>query len=170
MIGAVQVAGTAIACITMDRFGRRVLLVAAGVGMTFACVALGIYYRITTAAVLNASDLSWLALTSLIVYILAFSLGWGPIPMLIMSEIFPARARGTASAVASTTNFLFAFIVTKNFSSLQGVAGLDGTFWIFGACCIASVLFVLKFVPETKGKSLEDIEMCFIGQAPLVAC
>lgn len=169
MIGAVQVAGTAIACATMDRFGRRILLIAAGLGMSASCIALGIYYRISTRASTDINDLSWLALVSLICYVLAFSLGWGPIPMLVMSEIFPARARGTASTVASITNWVFAFIVTKSFASLQNGVGLDGTFLIFAGFCLLSVFFVRTFMPETKGKSLEDIELCFIGQAPLLA-
>lgn len=169
MIGVVQVASTAVACMIMDRFGRRPLLMVAGVGMSVACLTLGIYYRIVLYAMFDVGRLSWLALFSLVFYVLSFSLGWGPIPMLVMSEIFPARARGTASSVASITNWVGAFLVTKSFSSLQSAFGLDGTFWIFAVLCVVGVLYVWKYVPETKGKSLEDIELCFIGQAPLSA-
>lgn len=168
MIGAVQVCGTAVACIIMDRYGRRKLLVIAGSGMMVSCIGLGVYYKLSSVGSTDVYDLAWLAAGSLICYILAFALGWGPIPMLLMSEIIPSRARGTASAVTTVTNWVFAFIVTKSFSSLQDIMGLSGTFWLFGACCMLAVLFVIRFVPETKGKSLEDIELFFIGHSPLV--
>lgn len=180
LIGAVQVVGTVAACFLMDRVGRRYLLIVAGVGMALSCLSLGAYYHATeqqgaeslsslvsTVAPptsLATNDLSWLALASLVGYILAFALGWGPIPMLLMSEIFPARARGAASAVASLTNWMVAFLITKEFAMLQDVLGMDGTFWFFGTCCFAAVAYVWYSVPETKGKSLEDIELYFLGR------
>lgn len=177
MIAAVQVVGTVVACFLMDRAGRRYLLIIAGLGMALSCFVLGGYYHSAslstqlpespTSALVssNSSDLSWLALASLMGYITAFALGWGPIPMLLMSEIFPARARGTASAIASLTNWMFAFLVTKEFASLQSLFGMDGTFIFFGACCFVAVVYVYHCVPETKGKSLEDIELYFLGRA-----
>jgi len=98
---------------------------------------------------------------SLIGYVVAFSLGWGPVPMLLMSEVLPARARGTASGVATLVCWGLSFVVTKFFSSLQATAGLDGSFWLFGIACLLAVWFVLRRVPETKGRSLEDIEQFF---------
>lgn len=179
LIGAVQVVGTVAACLVMDRVGRRFLLIVAGLGMALSCLALGSYYHATvhpsTAGFSSpvssgeltspsAPDLSWLALASLVCYVLAFSLGWGPIPMLLMSEIFPAKARGAASAVASLTNWLVAFWITKEFASLQETLGMDGAFWFFGMFCLAAVVYVWYAVPETKGKSLEDIELYFLGR------
>ncbi len=73
----------------------------------------------TTAAPSCGSDLSWLSLTSMVVYIIAFSLGWGPIPWLLMSEIFPSKAKGMASAIATAANWAFGFAVTKSFDALK---------------------------------------------------
>jgi SP family facilitated glucose transporter-like MFS transporter 8 len=70
---------------------------------------------------------------SLIVYIIGFSLGWGPIPLLVMSELFPAKARGAASGLATLVNWFCAFLVTKEFSLMQDWFGEAATFWIFGA-------------------------------------
>jgi SP family facilitated glucose transporter-like MFS transporter 8 len=169
VIGAVQVIATIAACTLMDSKGRRKMLIVAGLGMAVACFTLGTYYRsVNTGTSLGSSpvvsNLSWLALVSLIAYMIAFSLGWGPVPMLLMSEVFPGRARGTASAICVLTNFLMAFVVTKWFSWLQATVGLDGTFWLFGMACIGAIIFVIYFVPETKGRSLEDIERYFLGQ------
>lgn len=175
-IAAVQVVGTIVACFLMDRAGRRYLLIFAGFGMAVSCFMLGGYYHASvqtallsesvssTSASVTSSGLSWLALFSLMVYIMAFALGWGPIPMLLMSEIFPARARGAASAIASLTNWMFAFLVTKEFASLQNLLGMDGTFIFFGSCCFVAAIYVYRCVPETKGKSLEEIELYFLGR------
>ena len=165
MIGMCQVVMTLVACWLMDKAGRRILLIAGSVGMAGTCFSMGLYYYISSTNADQASSISWLALISLIGYIMAFSIGWGPIPMLVMSEVFPARARGAASAIACLTSWGFAFLVTKEFQSLQDVLGQHGAFWFFGGCCLFSLWFVWKYVPETKGKSLEDIELYFLGRA-----
>lgn len=159
IIGVVQVIATAVACVLMDRAGRRKLLIIAGSVMTLSCGLFGLYFMLPTPAP------SWLAIMSLVIYIIGFSLGWGPIPMLIMSEIFPARARGTASGLASFVSWLSAFIITNEFANMNKLMGQAGTFWIFGICCLFSVMFVNKHLPETKGKSLEDIELYFLGRS-----
>ena len=165
VIGVVQVIATVVACAMMDSLGRRRLLIIAGLGMALSCGTLGLYYNMTRAAATSTGSLSWLALASLIGYIVAFSLGWGPVPMLFMSEVLPARARGTASGAATLVNWGLAFIVTKFFASLQEAAGLDGSFWLFGFACLLAVMYVFRRVPETKGRSLEDIEQFFAGQS-----
>lgn len=166
LIGAVQVVGTLISCLLMDRTGRRRLLIIAGVAMSLACFVFGwYYYKIDSGT--SPSDLGALAVVCLVVYILGFSLGWGPIPMLIMSEIFPSRARGAASGIAVFTNWFCAFVVTKEFLLVQDVFGAAATFWLFAVFCTSSVIFVWRKVPETKGKSLEDIELYFLGKSTL---
>lgn len=164
LVGAVQVVASAIACFLMDRAGRRKLLIIAGSLMTVTCFTFGAYYFAIKAG-RSAETLSWLAVGSLIVYIIGFSLGWGPIPLLVMSELFPAKARGAASGIATLVNWFCAFLVTKEFSLMQDWFGEAATFWIFGAFCLCGVMFVTKYLPETKGKSLEDIELYFLGRS-----
>jgi len=161
VIGAVHVVATIVACAMMDSQGRRRLLMIAGLGMALSCGTLGFYYNLSRANASATESLGWLALASLIGYAMAFSLGWGPVPLLFMSEVLPARARGTASGVATLVNWGLAFLVTKFFSSLQDAVGLDGSFWLFGIACLLAVVFVFRHVPETKGRSLEDIEQSF---------
>ena len=157
-VGVVQVIATLVACILMDRSGRRSLLLLGGSGMALSLFIFGCHYRFAAAG-------AWLPVACVMFYTLFFALGWGPIPMLVMSEIFPVRARGTASALASMTNWVVAFIVTKEFDLLQNTIGAAATFWLFGLFCVLGVVFVWKKVPETKGKSLEDIELYFLGRA-----
>jgi len=169
IIGTVQVIGTAAACVVMDRFGRRRLLAVAGVGMAFSCFVLGICYKIT--ALLQPVDfgLGWLSLLCLIVYMMGFSLGWGPVPIVLMSEIFPARARGASTAITTITNWFFGFLCTVSFASLQAMFGMYGVFWLFAVCCFVGVIWVVRYVPETKGMSLEDIELSFVNPTHIVA-
>nr|XP_058927680.1 solute carrier family 2, facilitated glucose transporter member 8 isoform X3 [Kogia breviceps] len=92
-----------------------------------------------------------------------FAVGWGPIPWLLMSEIFPLHVKGVATGVCVLTNWFMAFLVTKEFSSLMEVLRPYGAFWLAAAFCICSVLFTLACVPETKGKTLEQITAHFEG-------
>lgn len=162
VIGAVQVVATAGAVYLMDRAGRRPLLLFSGAGMAIACFTLGLFYHWN--ALGQAENISWLALAALILYIVAFSLGWGPIPALLMSEVFPVRVRGTASGIAAMGNWGTAFIITKSFSIIVSSFGQSGAFVLFGAFTALALGFVWKFVPETKGRSLEDIELYFLGR------
>lgn len=166
VIGVVQVIATLVACFLMDKMGRKKLLIIAGSTMALTCTTFGYYYYCMSSG--THTNISWLAITSLIIYIIGFSLGWGPIPMLVMSEIFPAPARGAASGIATFTNWFCAFLITKEFIAFQELFGQAGTFWIFGLCCLFGVMFVSKYLPETKGKSLEDIELYFLGRSMLV--
>lgn len=163
-IGVVQVVFTFISCMLMDRAGRRFLLFVSGIGMAVTCCGMGYYYQ----NIDKGSNLTFLATASLTFYIVAFSMGWGPIPMLVMSEIFPVKARGTASGITTVIVWIVAFFVTKEFASMQSFMGSDGTFYFYGVCCIIGLGFVYKFVPETKGKSLEDIEMYFLNKSPRI--
>ena len=183
IIGAVQFIGTAIACLIIDRSGRRILLMAAGVVMCLCLVILGIYFEIyiptpeknsnatamPPAALLHTSisksvpaeKIAWLSITSLVVYSLAFALAWGPIPWLIMSEIFPTRARGLASGITTLSNWLIAFLVTKTFVIMMASITTQGTYWLYGGFTFVSIIFVYFMVPETRGKTLEEIEALF---------
>ncbi|XP_050782680.1 solute carrier family 2, facilitated glucose transporter member 8 isoform X2 [Gopherus flavomarginatus] len=90
-----------------------------------------------------------------------FALGWGPIPWLVMSEIFPLKARGISSGACVLTNWFMAFLITKEFHDLTGFLTSYGTFWLFSVFCILNVIFTVLYVPETKGRTLEQIEAHF---------
>ncbi|TNM90068.1 hypothetical protein fugu_004302 [Takifugu bimaculatus] len=99
----------------------------------------------------------------ILLIISGFALGWGPIPWLVMSEIFPVKARGFASAACVLTNWGMAFVVTKTFQNMMNVLTSAGTFWMFAFMCIFNVIFTIAFIPETKGKTSEQIEATFRG-------
>ncbi|XP_014016062.1 solute carrier family 2, facilitated glucose transporter member 8 [Salmo salar] len=178
VVAATQVVFTAVAALVMDRAGRKLLLIVSGVFMCLSTAAFGVYFKLSSENHGNSSglclvesplaqnpaaDLSWLALSSMGFFITGFSLGWGPIPWLVMSEIFPTRVKGFASSVCVLTNWGSAFIITKTFQNLMDLLTSAGTFWLFSGCCALNIVFTIIFVPETKGKTLEQIQARFKG-------
>lgn len=170
LIGAIQLVAAAVSILLIDRGGRRFLLIIGGVGMCVSCFSMGVYFFITINSVpdtdmaYSGPDISWLAVTSIAVYIVGFAMAWGPCTWLIMSEIFPVKAKGVASGIATFFNWLCSFIVTLSFDVLIDGLTIAGTFWFFGSLAFLAVVFVYFYVPETKGKSLEEIQTYFEGK------
>ena len=160
ILATIQVVMTFVSCLIVDKLGRKVLLIIAGSLMAFTSVTFSLYYFLTDKGVIDDND--WyskaLSLGSLGLYISAFSIGWGPIPWLYMAEILPLKARGTCSGIATSVNWICAFLVTKFFSNLQKAIHSYGTFWLFASVNVAGVIFVALVLRETKGRSLEEIE------------
>ncbi|KAI4297635.1 hypothetical protein L6164_037517 [Bauhinia variegata] len=104
------------------------------------------------------SKYGWLALVGLALYIIFFSPGMGTVPWVVNSEIYPLRFRGICGGIASTSNWVSNLIVAQSFLSLTGAIGTAWTFMIFGFIAIAAIIFVLIFVPETKGLPMEEVE------------
>lgn len=162
IVSSVQVIVTAISCVLVDKSGRRSLLMAAGIGMAASLVILGYFFFLQNQ---GHPTTGTVALVSVLLYIACFSLGLGAIPWLMMSEIFPATVRGTASSAATLLNWSCSFLVTETFKSMISSITEEGVFWFYGSVCILGVLFVLFKVPETKGRSLEQIERYFSGDS-----
>ena len=111
------------------------------------------------------SGLGWLSLVSLLVFVAFFSLGWGPLPWLITAEVLPVRAKSLGGGIATASNWLFAFLTTKEFEDLESLLDEFGAFWLFAGISLVGVLFVWFLVPETRGRSLEEIEAEFAAAA-----
>ncbi|XP_044174405.1 solute carrier family 2, facilitated glucose transporter member 8-like [Acropora muricata] len=180
-VGLIQFFGTALACLLMDRAGRRILLWTMALAMCITLAGLGFYFEIykapngtdstpasDTVSLLGsighsvqASKISWLSILCLVLFNLAYAVAWGPIPWLVMSEIFPLKARGPASSLATLSNWLLAFVITKTYNSLVSGLTIQGTFWFYSGFSLLGFVFVFFVVPETKGKTLEEIEAMF---------
>ncbi|HXW44696.1 MAG TPA: sugar porter family MFS transporter [Streptosporangiaceae bacterium] len=160
-VGCVNVLATLIAIAWIDKFGRKPLLYAGLTGMTVALVAMAISYAVlshhpTTSG--GPSSTGIVTLIAMIVYIASFAFSLGPVVWTLISEIFPNRIRGKAMAVATAFNWAFCFIVSATFLSIVKAIGAGATFGLFAVLCIAAFFWIRAKVPETKGKSLEQIQ------------
>ena len=156
MVGAVNMLFTVVAIWTVDRWGRKPLMLVGAVGMGLCLFAMGV------AAYFQKIE-GWLLLC-ILGYIACFALSLGPVTWVILAEIFPTRVRGRALGMVTFCLWVADWVVTqtapflnKNEFLVQNFHGAFA-FWVYGAMCVLEVLFIWRFVPETKGKSLEEIE------------
>jgi SP family galactose:H+ symporter-like MFS transporter len=153
-VGMVNVAFTLLAIRLMDRAGRRPLLLTGVAGQTVGLVMLGLAFQLHQLA----RFVGYMAMASLAIYVASFAVGLGPVFWLMISEIYPLKVRGAAMSIATVVNWGVNLAVAVTFLSLVGAVGRPGTFWIYAGIGIAAWLFFYFLVPETKGKSLEEIE------------
>jgi SP family galactose:H+ symporter-like MFS transporter len=154
-IGMINVIMTVVAISLIDRVGRRPLLLIGLIGMVISLAILGIAFVLPGLS----TSLGLLAVISLMLYVGSFAIGLGPVFWLMISEIYPLRIRGRAMSTATIVNWGTNLVVAITFLSLIQLIGTPGTFWLYSTIGIIAWVFVYFLVPETKGKSLEEIEM-----------
>jgi sugar porter (SP) family MFS transporter len=152
-IGVANTAATVVAVRLVDQRGRRPLLLASTAGTFASLVLLGLTFEVSLG---DAG--SWLSLMCLLAYIVSFAVGLGPIFWLLIAEIFPPEARASGAGVATAVNWFSSFLVGLLFVPLADGIGQGPTFWIFAAVCALAFVFVDRYVPETKGRTVTDIE------------
>nr|WEY18729.1 trehalose transporter 1 [Bactericera cockerelli] len=162
IVGVVNLLSTLIATAFIDRLGRKILLYISSTAMFITLATLGTFFYYKSLGY-DVSTLGWLPLLSFVIYVIGFSIGFGSIPWLMMGEILPAKIRGSAASLATAFNWTCTFVVTKTFNDMTALLGTHGAFWLFGVICLIGLFFVIIFVPETQGKSLEDIERNLTG-------
>ena len=153
-VGVVNVAMTVVALLLVDRVGRRPLLLIGLTGMIIGLGVLGLAFQLPSLS----GSLGWIAEISLMLYVGAFAIGLGPVFWLLISEIYPLKIRGVAMSVATSANWGANLFVALTFLTLIQATGRSSTFWLYGLVGIVAWLFTWFYVPETKGRSLEDIE------------
>ncbi|MBI9036890.1 MAG: D-xylose transporter XylE [Bacteroidales bacterium] len=156
IVGAINLTFTVIAILAVDKFGRKPLQIIGGLGMAVFMFALGFSFF------LDVLGLS--ALIFMLGYVACFALSWGPVTWVLLSEIFPNRIRGRAMAVAVSAQWISNYFISSTFPILNNSSFLTEKFnhgfayWIYGLMGILAAWFVWKLVPETKGKTLEEME------------
>jgi sugar porter (SP) family MFS transporter len=143
-----------LAIFLLDRVGRRPLLLTGVAGQIVGLAILGAAFHFQQLA----SFKSYTAIGGLVIYVACFAFGLGPIFWLLISEIYPLKVRGAAMSAVTVTNWAMNLAVAVTFLTLVGILGHAGTFWLYGAIAVAAWVFFYFLVPETKGKSLEQIE------------
>ena len=156
-IGAVNVLMTIFSMWVIDRKGRRPLLLTGIAGMAITLGLLGVVFRVSH----QSTGMAWLAVISMMAYVGSFAISLGPIFWLLISEVYPLKIRNSAEGLAATFNWGANLVVTLTFLTLVDKLGPSLTFWVYGACAIAAGIFSYVYVPETKGRTLEEIEEFF---------
>lgn len=160
-----QVIATIAGSALVDSLGRRILLLASGIGHAVSLVVFGLYSHISATDKQFQTDYAWIALVSLIVFISSFSVGYGPIPWMMIPELSSARVRSMIASIATAFNWACVYIVTGYVKALIDGIGDDWTYWVFAIICALSCLFVGLLLPETKGRSSEQIQRELLGQS-----
>ncbi|HVD96292.1 MAG TPA: sugar porter family MFS transporter [Candidatus Limnocylindria bacterium] len=153
-VGVVNVGMTILAMFLIDRTGRRPLLLVGIAGMIVTLGMLGLSFRISNPSV----QLAWIAVICLMGYVAAFAISLGPIFWLLIAEIYPLKIRGLAEGMAATFNWASNLVVSLTFLTLIEKLGASSTFLLYAFASVASWLFAYYCVPETKGRTLEQIE------------
>jgi sugar porter (SP) family MFS transporter len=153
-IGLVNCLVTGAALLTIDRVGRRPLLLVGTTGVTLSLIVLGLAYLLPPQTAL----VNFILVAGLMVYIASFAASLGICIWLLNSEVYPLEVRGKGSATGSITHWVLDLIIASTVLTLINTITETGTFWLYGVFGLIGILFFFRVVPETKGRSLEDIE------------
>lgn len=156
LVGTVNVLFTFVAIYLLDRIGRKPLLITGLAGMVLSLFILGFGFLLP-----NSPLTGWISLVAMMFYIAFFAYSLGPIGWLVNSEIYPLKVRGRAMGLATCANWISNFLITMTFLYLIQWFGKTGTFWLYGIIGLFGIWFIIRVIPETKGRSLESIEDFF---------
>ncbi|MBJ2127264.1 D-xylose transporter XylE [Flavobacterium sp. IB48] len=156
IVGAVNLLFTVLAIQTVDKVGRKPLMIIGALGMAVAMILLGVSFQ--------SKSMGIFALLCMLLYVAGFAMSWGPVTWVLLSEIFPNKIRGKAMAIAVAVQWISNYLVSWSFPIMDKNSYLVQQFnhgfayYIYGLMGILAMLFVWKFIPETKGKTLEEME------------
>ena len=147
--GIVNLSFTCVAIFTVEKLGRKPLLIVGSLGMAIGAIGV--------ACTFGNPELQLVCMVSIMIYSASFMFSWGPICWVLIAEVFPNTIRGAAVAIAVAFEWIFNWIVSTSFVPLANSLGYWFTYSLYGVICVLAALFVWKLVPETKGKTLEDM-------------
>ncbi|WP_138420549.1 D-xylose transporter XylE [Aquibacillus sediminis] len=153
IMGLVNVIFTLIAILTVDKFGRKPLLIIGSIGMTIGM------FGVAGMAFSNAIGIG--TLVFIIIYTASFMMSWGPVVWVLIAEIFPNKIRGQAVAIAVAAQWAANYFISSTYPAMMEFSG-GLTYSFYGLMSLLSAIFIWKFVPETKGKSLEELETILV--------
>lgn len=148
--GVINVVFTLLAVYTVDKWGRRTLMCVGSAGLATIYLILGTCYYLGVSG--------WPMLLLVVLAIACYAMSLAPVVWVVLSEIFPVKIRGMAMALSTFFLWVACFILTYTFPLLNEAIGAAGIFWIYGGVCLAGLLFIRAYLPETKGKTLEELE------------
>ncbi|XP_068625690.1 facilitated trehalose transporter Tret1-like [Battus philenor] len=159
IMGCVQVITSCITPLVVDRLGRKLLMWTTSLGLTIFLGIIGIYALLDTHYKYDVGRVAFIPLLCLVVYMVLFTLGVGPVPWILVAEMFPVKTKCLASGIASFMCWLAGFVWTRFFRDVAASYGIYTAFWILAVCCGFGFIFsVSPLLPETKGKTFDEIQ------------
>jgi MFS transporter, SP family, galactose:H+ symporter len=160
-LGVVNVVMTVVAIWLLDKVGRRPLLLWSAAGMAIALLLLGAGFAFRGDEATPGGALGRITAVSLMLYMAFFAIGLGPVFWLLIAEIYPLKTRAIAMSVATIANWAANYLVAATFLTMAGALGKAGVFWFYALMGLLTFIFVRRLVPETKGKTLEEVQEIF---------
>jgi len=157
ILGAVQVISTIVCMSITDCSGRKSLLIISAIGSACSTAMVATYFNLRHNYV-DTSNLKWLPAVGVIMYVIMFSVGLSALPSTMTGELFPMNVKALGSMISTIIAGIISFGVTNLYLVIADNLGIHVSFWIFTGCSLAGALFTLIYVPETKGKTLEQIQ------------
>lgn len=161
IIGIVQVLSALIAPFFVDCAGRKSLLILSALVMVLGEAPLGVFFYLNSETDTDTTSIQWLPVLCLILYVVGFNYGFGPLPWTIVGEIFPSHVKTMACGITTSFVFMVSFVTTKFFLTISEEISTGGAFWIFAGLSFLAGVCVMLFVPETKGKTFSQIQKEF---------
>ncbi|KYN42246.1 Facilitated trehalose transporter Tret1 [Trachymyrmex septentrionalis] len=157
ILGAVQLVCTIVCMIITDYSGRKLLLTISAIGTACSTAIVATYFHLQYNHV-DISNITWLPAIGVILFIVMYSIGLSALPFTMAGELFSMNVKALGNTMGMMTLTIVAFVVTNLYLIISEGAGVHTPFWIFTACCFAAAIFTFFYVPETKGKTLEQIQ------------
>lgn len=160
VLGMIQLLAIIVSAFFIDRYGRRFLMITSNITMVFGQLGIGFYFYFKSTS--DITGYEYLTLVFLCVFLIGFSFGVASVTFVLVGELFSLNAKKVVSPVAQGISFFFSFIVATFFPSVADAIGIHTTFFIFAGFCFLSVICITLFLPETKGKSLHEIQKLLV--------
>jgi facilitated trehalose transporter len=141
----------------IDKYGRKILLLISSIGIIISLLALATYFYLLHNEV-HMHNLQWLLITSILLHLISFSVGYSRVPSTVLSEIFSEKIKNVAACVSTLSACFFAFLTLKAYQPLVDALGEGSVFLIYASLTLIGTIWVFFLLPETKGKSLQEIQ------------
>lgn len=165
IIGVCRLITTVVISFASRRYGRRVLCNVSGVWMTLSVVGLSLYLTLTHDRILTDATYGWWPIMALMMYILSSTVGFLTLPWAMIGEVFPVRIRGPASGVTTCMAYVFSFVILKMYPEMKHLLGNHGLFTFYSIVALAGTICMYVYLPETRDRTLQQIEDHFRGKA-----
>ncbi|XP_067002680.2 facilitated trehalose transporter Tret1 [Anabrus simplex] len=155
--GSVQLVLSVVSSSVVDIAGRRPMMILSSIGCAITLAAEGLFFYLKTLPDVDITYFEWLPITAIIIYLIMYIIGVGPIPVAVQGELFPTSVKGISSAITNTVHGCGSSLVGKLYQVVSDEWGVYVSFWIFAGSCVGAAVFSIFVMPETKGKSLMEI-------------